>query len=273
MKKILCLIDFSNSSKNGMEYASHMAKALGSHLSLFYVRTSIWPEAVHLEQEVKESHEIISSRLSLFATEIHKEFGISCDFHIEQTTDTFEATVAARASLYDLVVMGTNGADNYYQHMYGSNSFHVIEKSKWCPILVIPENYAYRPVNLIVYAYDPETNPIFLIEQLKKLSAPLAASVKVLHISNKEPSGETTRKLEILSEAIQARAANNSLWSFDFQYSDEVSWALSQYMRDSKGDILALTSHYRSLMENLFEENTIKKISMTADYPVFVFWR
>lgn len=272
MKKILCPIDFSETSKNGMEYAANLAKALNESLTLFYVRTSIWPEAIQLEKEVMESEEEIRSRLALFATEVQKEFGIPCHHHLQQTTDTLDEAIATYATDFDLIVMGTNGADNTYQYVFGTNSFHVIEKSK-CPVLVIPENYSYRPIKLLLYAYDPETNPIFLIDQLKKLVVPLGTSVTVLHIERKGPSEGANRKMEILKEAIKAREPKNIAWNFDFQNAGDVSWALDEYMEGHSGDVLALSFHHRSLLENLFKENTIKKISLIADYPVFVFWR
>jgi nucleotide-binding universal stress UspA family protein len=272
MNNVLCPVDFSAISVNGMEYASHLAKALHASLTLLYVRTSIWPEAVQLEQEWRKSNEEIQSRLSLFKNEIQNEFGITCSYHIEQTIGTFEETVATVARHYDLVVMGTNGADNSYQYVFGSNTYKVIEKSS-CPILVVPEGCMYRPVDLMIYAYDPDTNPIFLIEQLRKLSAPLNTELRILHIAEEKPSEEARRKMEILRDAVKAREPENITWSFDFQYSSDVWWALDRYMKTSKAGMLALSFHHRSLIEKLFDENVIKKITMTANYPVYVFLR
>ncbi|MCA6417176.1 MAG: universal stress protein, partial [Cytophagales bacterium] len=75
MKKILCPVDFTDVSANGMEYASHLAKALHARLTLLYVRTSIWPEAVQLKNESSKSNEEIQSSLTLFKGEVQKEFG------------------------------------------------------------------------------------------------------------------------------------------------------------------------------------------------------
>jgi hypothetical protein len=41
----------------------------------------------------------------------------------------------------------------------------------------------------------------------------------------------------------------------------------------NKGSMLALSFHHRSLFEKLFNEDVIKKVTMVADYPVYVFWR
>lgn len=272
MKKILCPVDFTDVSANGMEYASHLAKALHARLTLLYVRTSIWPEAVQLKNESSKSNEEIQSSLTLFKGEVQKEFGIDCDYHIETTTDTLENTVASFAKQYDLVVMGTNGADNTYQYVFGTNTFQVIEQSK-CPIIVVPQGCAYQPIDKIIYAYDPDTNPIFLIDQLKELSSSLDTQIRVVHIAEAKPSDEVAHKMEILRDAVKARASRSFDWSFDFQYSKDVWWALDQYMVANKGSMLALSFHHRSLIEKLFNEDVIEKVTMVADYPVYVFWR
>ena len=46
MKRILCPVDFSNASRNGLEYAGNLAAELMAHVTLLYVRPTIWPEAV-----------------------------------------------------------------------------------------------------------------------------------------------------------------------------------------------------------------------------------
>lgn len=270
MKKILCLVDFSEASRNGLEYAAQLTKALEASLTLLYVRTSIWPEAVQLEKEVSKSVEDIGLRLSLFSTEVRNEFGVPCDFHIEQTTSSFEETVAATASHYDLIVMGTNGADTFYKYAFGTHSFHVIEKSS-CPVIIVPEGITYKPIRLMMYAYDPETNPNFSIENLRKIAVPLGTEVHVLHVTEEKSSEATARKMKILSDILKARAPMDISLSFDFQYSDDIPWTLDVYMKKNKGDMLALSFHHRSLIKKLFTENVIKQISMVADYPVFVF--
>lgn len=272
MKKVLCPIDFSDSAKGGVEYASHLAKALGASLSLLYVRPTIWPEAVQLKHEEQESNESILSWLGIFASEIHQEFGIVCDYQLKETTDTFNHTVTDMAGKYDLIVMGTNGADSSYQYVFGSQSFQVMQEAK-CPVVLVPEAYTYQPITEIVYAYDPDTNPLFLTEQLKKLAVPLAANLKVLHIVEGSPTVEAMRKMKVLEGIVTAREPRNIAWSFDFKSADDVALALTHYMNsDEGGDILALSFHHRSLVEKLFRENVIKKISMIADFPVFTFW-
>ncbi len=271
MKSVLCPIDFSPAAENGMEYAAHLAKALSARLTLFYVQPSVWPEAVQLEHEVMTSVENISSRLVLFSTEIQNKFDIPCDYAIDHTTNTVEGAIAAKANSYSLIALGTNGAENLYQHAFGSTTFRVIEQSK-CPIVFVPEGYAYKPLKTIVYAYDPETNPIFLIDQLQTLAIVLQAELRVLHISTEPRTEETERKIGVVMDALKAREKRPISWSFEFQYSDDVAWALDQYMLSHQANLLALSCHHHSVLQKLFKDNVVKQLSRVASYPVLVFW-
>lgn len=264
-------MDFSDAATNGMEYAAQLAKELGANLTLLYVRPSIWPEAIQLEQEVAVGMENIGERLGVFSQEVQTEFGILCDTHVEQTTDTVEMAIAAEAGNYDMIVMGTNGADDVYQYVFGTHSFHVIEKAK-CPVIVVPEGYAYRPLRKIVYAHDPDTNPLFLIEQLKALAFPLNAEVTALHISTGKHTPEAEQKLKIVMDSLKARETMHIPWKLDFQYSDDVPGALDHYLRIHEADMLALSCHHQTWIEKLFKPDVVKEISMIADYPVLAFW-
>ncbi len=272
IKKILCPTDFSEESEYGLDYAARLARQLSAQIKLVYIRTSIWPEAIQLAHEAAESTEDISNRLEAFCEETEREFGITCTHQIQITTDTFEETIAQQAKECDLIVMGTGGADDSYEYIFGSHTFHVIEKTK-CPVMVVPKGYLFKPIQTLVYAYDPDTNPIFLIDQLKKIIEPLGTSVRVIHVAEDTPSLDTERKLTILREAVMTRAPKNCEWSFDSTYASDVSWALDKYVKAHGGDVLALSFHQRQFIEKIATQNVVKQMAMTAEYPVFIFWR
>jgi nucleotide-binding universal stress UspA family protein len=272
IKTILCPIDFSEASEYGLDYAAHVAKLYFAEIRLVYVRTSIWPEAIQLEHNAEESSEDISNRLSEFATETEKEFGVTCCHKILCTTKTVEEAIAEQAQDCDIIVMGTNGANDYYKYLFGNNTFHVIEKTK-CPVLVIPSGRLFKSIRTLVYAFHPDTNPIFLIDQLKNIIESLNIAVKVVHVSEESPSNEVKHKLEVLRDAVMVRKLKGKEWSFDAIHSHDVTWTLDQYMKKKKADVLALSFHHRQLVDKLFTQNVVKQMTMIAEYPVLIFWR
>lgn len=271
MQAILCPTDFSETANNGIEYAAQLAKSLHRHLLLTYVRPTIWPEAMQLEHEVLVSTRNISELLYQKCRETQLKHNVTSLFHLEVTTNTLEQAIGARSSQCDLIVMGTNGAENYYQQIFGSNTFHVIEEAK-CPVLMVPAECSFKPIHAITYAYSAETNPIFLIDQLKQLTIPLCAKVHVLHIVEDKPSAKSDHQIAILRGAIEARFPTGSHWSADFRYAQDVPGALDQYMKTHDSELLAMSFHHKSLMESLLTDDVIKRVSMIAEYPVFIFW-
>lgn len=272
MKKILCPVDFSNASKNGVDFAGNLAAQLMAHLTLVYVRPTIWPEAVQLAEEAAQSTEEITEDLKLLSDQLEKEFGITCGIQAVPTTDTIETSISRIGADFDLIVTGTNGADDFFQLVFGSHSYNVILHAM-CPVLLIPDNCSYKPMKEIAYAFDPHTNPIFLVDQLRTFAASLGASVKVLHVLDGVKSEENDKKIEHLSQVVMARTYKDIPWSFEGLYGDDVAWTLEHFTVSHKIDALALSYHHRTLMDILFRQNVIKRISMTAQFPVFTFWR
>ncbi len=272
MKKILCPVDFSNASKNAVDYAGNLASQLMAHVTLVHVRPTIWPEAVQLSQEAADSTEELTEDLKVMSDEMEKEFGITTGIQLLPTTEAVEPVIAQQGSNYDLIVSGTNGADDFYQLTFGSHSYQVINKAM-CPVLLVPEDCTYKPIKQIAYAFDPHTNPIFLIDQLRDFATAIDAAVKVIHVMEGEKSDEGETKLSQLEQLVMARAYKNIPWGFEGIYGRDVAWALEHYVSSNQVDVLALSYHHRTLMEKLFTQNVIKRISLTASFPVFTFWK
>ena len=272
MKKILCPVDFSNASRNGVEYAGNLAAQLMAHVTLIYVRPSIWPEAVQLRQESAHGAAEIVEDLRTLSDEVEKEFGVTCGVHLERSTDPVEYSIAQYGNGYDLIVTGTNGADDTYQLVFGSHSYQVIQKAM-CPVLLVPEGVHYTPIKQLVYAFDPQTNPIFLVDQLFDFAIAMGAAVRVVHVVEGEQSPENNARIEHLRQAVMARSFKGIPWQFEGLYGRDIAWTLERYASTNEVDVMALSYHHRTLIDILFHQNVIKQLSMTADFPVFTFWR
>ena len=136
MKKILCPVDFSATSQEGVEYAAHLAQALACSITLFYVRTTIWPEARQLDYLAELSDENIRHLLTDWGSELKQQYSITCESYFESSTDTFEELVAAQAMHHDLVVMGTHGAGTLRGALMGSVTTDVIRLAE-CPVTIV----------------------------------------------------------------------------------------------------------------------------------------
>jgi nucleotide-binding universal stress UspA family protein len=270
IERINCPFDFTRTGRVGLNYAGMLAAALGARLTIFYVEPSIWPEEVQLYEDRNDSTKAIRRLLKLEAEDMGERFGIESEYAIDPITDSIEVAVGSLSTDYDLIVMGTNGADTLFHHVFGVNTHHVLGLTR-CPVLMIPRGYELHIPKQMVYAFDSETNPDFLQGQLERLAFPLEASVSTLRV-NEQGTSETARKIELLGEVLGIQEEEEFKWDFEPTYSDEAVASVDQYMKDTGTDVLALTYHHRALFEKLFLENVNKKVSRIADYPVLVFW-
>lgn len=272
MKNILCPVDFGTPSLEGMEYAARMAGALKGRLTLMHVVPSIWPEAVQMREEVVNADESISNKLEFLKGKLSDEFGITCDWHLSHTTETIEMAIGESASAYDLIVMGTNGGDDYYQYAFGTNTYHVISETK-CPLLVVPEGCQYNTVSRIVYVYDPEMNPVYLADQLGEIADAFQSKVIVVHVVTNTRNEGMDRQMEVLQSTLKARDSSNLQWGFEQQFSEDIVSAVNDVMAGEEPVLLALSFHHRSAVERLFRKDIVKRISMAATQPVLVIHR
>ena len=268
IERINCPFDFTRTGSIGLNYAGMLAAALGARLTIFYVEPSILTEEFQLYEDQNDNNKGIRRLLKL-ETEVMKErYGIESNYAIDCSTDSIDIAVGSMSTDYDLIVMGTNGADNLYQQVFGVNTHHLLGLTR-CPVLMIPQGYELRLPKQMVLVLDQETNSDYLLSQLERLSLPLNAYVRTLPVEN---DGTAEHKIELLGEMLGIREQQEFNWDFEPMYADDVVSSVDQYIKDSGTDMLALSYHHRTLFEKLFKENVVKKISRIADYPVLVFW-
>jgi nucleotide-binding universal stress UspA family protein len=270
IERINCPFDFTRTGRVGLNYAGMLAAALGARLTIFYVEPSIWPEDIQLYEDRNDSTKGIRRLLKLEAMDMEERFGINAEYAMEPITDALNVPVGSMSTDYDLIVMGTNGADNLYHDVFGVNTHHILGLTK-CPILMIPRGYELRIPKQMVYVFDSETNPDFPAGELERLASPLDANVRTLKIEA-QGSVEAAQKIKLLGEMLGIEEKDEFNWDFEPTYSEETVRSVDQYMKDSSIDILALSYHHRGLFDKLFKENVLKKVSRIADYPVLVFW-
>ena len=156
IQRINCPFDFSRTARAGLNYAGMLAAALGARLTIFFVEPSIWPDDVQLYEDPNDSNKGFRRLLKLEAEDMRERFGIESDYAIEPTTGSIEVPVGSMSTNYDLIVMGTNGADNVYHHVFGVNTHHLLGLTK-CPVLMIPLGYIPQTPKQMAYAFDSGT--------------------------------------------------------------------------------------------------------------------
>lgn len=270
MKKILCPTDFSDAAHGAIAYAGKLSKATGCALTLLHVK-SIFDLSL---AEITNSNEIAASqivdRLERQCLEIRKTFKVSCDAEVVSKIGKLSSVINDVAKNHDLIVMGSNGADDLYQFFSGSNTYNAIVKSD-TPLLLIPEGYTYCEIKTMVYAYDYLRERKLPLAKLVPFIKAVNSKLTVLQVMEEAYSREAEDDLKELQSIIKAFYDGDINYDYETIRSSEIARSINSYILRTRPDALALCSVHKNLIETIFHKSVIKKISALSNYPVYVF--
>jgi nucleotide-binding universal stress UspA family protein len=271
IKKIICPTDFSSEANNAAEYAAKLAQVFSAEL-LFINVQRILPvtAAVSLSEgigaNVRENSLLASKTLKDLSDETNKIFNISTDYEVDVTTKSLEKTICSVPTDNVLIVMGTNGVDTQGQYLFGTNTYHVIKKTK-CPMLVIPENVSYGSIRKIVFAWDYSSKIGYSL--LKDLATAFNPEFIFLHISKKFTI-TTQEVFKTLCDEIELNMGGEVTINFEQIYAEYVPEGINKYMVKSEADMLAITFYNRGTIRDIFHGTVAKELSEIAIYPLLV---
>ncbi len=269
MRKIICPTDFSETAFQAIAYAAKLAKKMNSELTLFNVQSlmELTPEAALMGKNYNV--EMAEAMLEEQCEEVSKVFKISCYGNVATRFGSFHKAISEKAIGYDLVIMGTNGPDDFFQFFTGSNTYQVIKKSS-VPVLLLPEGYGYTDISRIAYAFNYLHNHHPPVTQLARLVKQLECDLSIVQVIEK-CSREAEEELLDSQEKILDLYGSEISILFDTRHASDVSEVLNNFVIQEKIDMLALCSVHHNFTDKLFHRSVIKTLSGIASYPVFVF--
>lgn len=270
MKKILCPTDFSDTANNAIVYAAKLAQAMKCDLTLLNIQSLFDLTPAELVIGKQTSVAAAATRLEAQSIEVSRAFKISCYSEIDSGFTKLSTAIAEKARHFDLIVMGTDGADDLYQFFSGSNTYNAILKSRK-PCLLVPDGYAYSEVKSMVYAYDYLRNRNLPLPKLAPFVNALHCQLTVLQVMEEAYSKDAENDLKELQFIIKSFHGDALPFEFDTIRSSEVAQSINSYMLRNEADILALCSVHRSLIGRMFHKSIVENISTVCNYPVYVF--
>lgn len=142
IKKILCPVDFSDSSEAALDVALGLASKLGSELELLhviqppiYVGWEDSPAGLAATAEMLEvSRDRSKQQLDLLAANFQSR-GVPIRTTLQEGSPHHE--IAERSKAVDLVVMGTHGRTGLPHLLLGSVAERVV-RTAVCPVMTVP---------------------------------------------------------------------------------------------------------------------------------------
>lgn len=274
MKKILCPVDDSPAAINAIEYAARLARHFNSELVLLQIVEIPTMQDVAnisggLDPDIGDREDASRKKLGEYCSGIIKEFAIRCSSLTKvSTADVDRALKKEIEEDFDLVVMGTNGADDLNQFFFGTHTYRVIQMIGR-PLLMLPAGCTFRPYHHVVYASDYEKEDVKTIRNLLNFTGSFNAGITVLHISEK-PTAVSQEVFQSFRHIVEDSFEDSDM-HFQRVVEEDAPAGIDRYMREKDADLLVLMTKRRLFIERIFHYNIIGKLSYIATYPVLVY--
>ena len=274
MKTILVPIDFSEEAKYACKVAASIAKQTNSQIILLHMldipSTSVDP--------MTESNLGGGAQTIFYMKTIHKKFAEFKAFPFFDGIKVIESVIFKKAfqgvieesskNKVELIVMGSQGATGIKEMLVGSNTEKVVRQSD-IPVLVIKQDIENFKIKNMIFASDFSENSKKNFQKVIDFATLFNAKIHFLYINtihNFESTRDSREKI------------NNYISSFKLDdytaniYNDtSIEEGILNYGKEIDADVIAINTHGRSGLSQLFNESISKELANHALRPVVTF--
>lgn len=274
MNTILVPIDFSPASKNAFRYALGLAEPFGSRIVLLHAYSAgeLDPFVpISMQQALIDAQESVAlDYFTSLSQEVPREIlaKVELDFRIVLGPPAEQILFLSREIEPDLIVMGMRGGNIFTQKILGNTATHVIQRANF-PVVVVPENFAFKEIKKIGYATNFESEDIQAISQVQTFSEAIQAKIHCIHIRQNGKLADEY-KLDILRSAYQHEFPMHHL-DFETLSYEDVLKGLNKHIESEDLDILVMLTHNRGLFSQLFFRSYTKEMILQSRIPLWVF--
>jgi nucleotide-binding universal stress UspA family protein len=277
MQHILVPTDFSNDAYNGLFFATQLfmdAKCTFHLLNNFNEKTPLLSKK-GAAYKGKELLYVLSaeSKEGLLKTKHRIVLDTGNSKHVYKTISKKGDLIKTLEKLVkdlqiDLVVLGNKGITGAKDLFMGSNTTRVINTGLECPLLTIPKEIDYKKPKHLALVTDYKNcisaEQMITILEISKISG---ASIHIMHINEKERLDKfESSNMTTLSQYLEG-VDHTFHWMPNFASKTE---AIQLFLEEIGTDFLIMFNNRHSVMENIFREPVIKKITFNIELPFLV---
>ena len=275
MKKIILPTDFSENAYNAIRYAVQLFEDVET---TFYLLHTYTPPVFQVEYVLQSPSQLglqdsyktrAMQQLEALKQRLLKEFEITKHTFVtwaDFNSLTEEILIKVKNEKADLVIMGTQGATNTREILFGTNATQVINKSV-CPVIAVPSDFKYKVPQAILFPTDYEIDykkePL---QQLFDLAEIHGSKMDVVHVS----TGHDLSEKQVVNKQQLEDLLTGTDHSFHDLPDQDLIEGINQFQVDHSMNLLAMVRNKHTFFERMFVEPVIKKIGMTIEIPFMV---
>ena len=270
-RTILLPTDFSDSSRNAIEYGLKLYAGRGYH---FVLLNSIDPGTasgtgmmMNLSQIVIEDSKAgLEKDLEWIKDkELDKDSSIE-SIHMTGLFSQCIRAVVKKKQVY-AIVLGTTGASGLKEFFVGSNAAKIIQESP-VPVLTVPFNAVFKPIKSVVFATDlNKLHNIKLLDFLKNILIRRSATLSIFHVE------KSISRVKFEDRNDQRELLIKYFENVDVEYetlvNEDTVEGVNEYIKKHKqANILVMVPRRKNFFEKIFTKSVAKKVAYHSHVPM-----
>lgn len=274
MNRILVPVDFSDQAKYACKVAANIAKRTNSEVILLHM-FDVPSETV---DPGNSSNSNSGAQAIYYMKGVHRKFeefmAMPCFEGLIVKEDVrfhkaFEGVIEESKKLdVQLIVMGSQGATGLKEMLVGSNTEKVVRLSD-IPVLVIKEDIDEFEIEDIVFASDFSEESKKTFPKVLEFRDMFNAKLHLLYINTIHKFESTKTSNDRLYNFIDDYELSN--YSMNVYNDTSIEEGVLNFSREVDADVIAINTHGRSGLYNLFSESISKDLANHALRPVITF--
>lgn len=261
--KILCPIDFSTTSVKACGWAARFLEQLGGGtLELLHCVNVVSRSTMFIKMDdmFKEQADADFKELLPKVRALAPSVAISAKIVIRDPK-TFIPDYAGHYD-FDLIVNGTKGLTALKDMTVGSVTAYLMDRSP-VPLLTIPEEVEFRPVQKIVLGVDAKVTEVAAFQDVIGLAR--KAKAELIFVNTNE---EVSTPEEIETFTLEIEGINSK--GFVIPQGESIPQALAQFSLDQRADILVMIHRKRQWYQRLFNNSITKEGLFELKTPLLI---
>lgn len=277
IRTIFVPLEISNSDDAVVKYAIEIAQQFDSHLVFFqsysmteyaYPSGGMASMTPPVPEFVKEKGELRREKLNYLVrnftelTNMEFELVIDTGAALDLVPDTAAQTKA------DLIVIGANGASGM-EELFGTIAERLTRLAP-CPVLVIPDDFEYRPMRKIGMAVDVDNleNDLHL-SILFDIAKKFQTTLDIVNVSEDIDKADM-RHNKIYQRMKKEFDSNVNYFTISILLKDDEEKALSEYIDKNHIDLLGLVYREHGFFKRVFNAGLRKKLVFHTHIPLLI---
>ena len=270
---ILCPIDFSNCALNALDYAAKLGERYHARLVILHVlNKEDYRKLAPLDEDGNYQADFVAQKLKSLQDAVLKEsvsLGLlSCEAIVLEGPIVQGALEYAKKISADLLVVGTEGMNEYKEQLFGSRSSRMVLQADR-DILVVPRKVYFKRPRKLVYASDYMEEDKLAIQKVVEFASFFNAEIDIVHVSSNQ---------RLIDKALHQRMVNEIKPFVKYEkaqyvlktFRDDLALGLENYLQLAKGDMLVTLSKKKDFFDKIFSNNLSKKMSYFITKPLWV---